>query len=455
MKCDMSMRAKVPVSRALLVAWLACLVVTTPSALADDWPGWMGPSRDGVYRETGIIDEVPDSGLSVKWRKPVAGGYAGPAAADGRVFVFDYERQSGEAFNDPGARATLQGQERLTALDAATGKQLWQHAYDCAYSISYPAGPRCTPTVDGEHVYTLGSQGDLHCLRVGDGDLVWSRSLKRDFNAEVPIWGFAAHPLVHGDLLYTMVGGTGQGIVALDKLTGEVRWKALDAKAGYCPPTIIEQAGTRQLIVFHPEAVVSLDPSDGSQYWSIPFTPDFEMSIARPVVDGNLMYVSSIRTEALLIQLSEDRPEAKEVWRGAPKNAVHSGNSTPMFVDGVIYGTDCNDGDLVAVDSEDGSQLWTTFEATKPGEERYIRHGTAFLTRVGQSDRYLVMSETGDLLMARLTKEGYESLGRFHAVEPTSECFGRDVVWSHPAYANRTAYIRNDKEIVAVDLAKD
>jgi outer membrane protein assembly factor BamB len=392
--------------------------------------------------------------LKVKWRKPIQGGYAGPAVAAGRVFVFDYKKESGNAFNDPGTRANLKGQERLTAMDADTGKQLWQHAYDCDYSISYPAGPRCTPTVDGDHVYILGSEGDLKCLATSDGNLVWSRSLKRDFGAEVPVWGFAAHPLVDGDLLYTMVGGTGQGVVALDKRTGDVRWKALDAKAGYCPPSIINAGGTRQLIIYHPTAVMGLDPASGDVYWDIPLTPSYDMSIARPMVEGNLMFASGIRNEAVLIELAADRPAAKVRWRGEPKGAVHSSNATPLFVDGVIFGIDCNQGNLIAVSSDDGSRLWQTFEATKPGEKRFIGHGTAFITRIGDTDRFLLMSETGDLLMARMTKQGYQDLGRFHVLEPTGECFGRPVVWSHPAYANRTAYARNDKEIVAVDLAK-
>ena len=420
----------------------------------EDWRGWMGSERDGVYRETGIIDEIPASGLAIKWRKPVSAGYAGPAAAAGRVFVFDYQAESGKAFNNPGQRANLQGKERLTALDAASGQQLWQHAYDCPYSISYPAGPRCTPTVDGDHVYILGSEGDLNCLQAADGEVVWSRQLKRDFAAEVPIWGFAAHPLVDGDLLYCMVGGAGQGIVAFDKKSGEVRWKALDAKAGYCPPTIIQAGGTRQLIVFHPAAIVSLNPKDGSAYWNVPINPSYEMSIARPMVDGNLMFASAIHNEAVLLELAGDRPAVKERWRGEPKGAVHSGTSTPAFADGVIYGTDCNEGSLIAVDSKDGSRLWETFEATKPGEKRFIKHGTAFITRIGDTDRFLLMSETGELLMAKLTRSGYQGLGRFQAVQPTNEAFGRPVVWSQPAYADKTAYIRNDKEIVAVDLAK-
>lgn len=423
-------------------------------SIADDWRGWMGNQRDGVYRESGIVEKIPSSGLPVLWRTPIAGGYAGPAVAAGRVFVFDYEKKAGDAFNNPGQRANLSGQERVICLDEKSGDPIWVHEYDCPYSVSYPAGPRCTPTVDGDHVYTLGSEGDLYCLEVATGKVVWDLSLKRDFKADVPIWGFSAHPLVDGDLLYTMVGGDGQGIVAFDKKTGEVRWKRLDCAAGYCPPSVIESAGVRQLIVYHPGGVDSLNPEDGTSLWNIEITPMYEMSINRPMRDGNLLYVSGIRTESLLIQLDSQSPSAKEVWRGERDRSVYCANSTPLFVDGVIYGTDCNEGSLIAVDSNDSTRLWSTFEATRPDEKRFVKHGTAFITRIGSTDRYFLFSEIGDLMMAKLSRSGYQELGRFHALEPTGEAFGRKVVWSHPAYANRTAFLRNDVEIVALDLSE-
>lgn len=438
----------------VVAAGLLTFLALESTAMADNWPGWLGPQRDGVYRETGIIDEIPADGLSIKWRKSIAGGYAGPAVADGRVFVFDYVQQSGKAFNDPGQRATLQGQERLTALDAKTGEQLWQHSYDRPYSISYPAGPRCTPTVDGDRLFILGSEGDLKCLQAADGEVVWDRNLKTDFDAEVPIWGFSAHPLVDGDTLYCMVGGRGQTVVAFDKATGEVKWKALSAATGYCAPQIIQMGGTRQLIIFHPDGVEGLNPVSGESYWNVPVKPAYEMSVAQPVIEGNLMYVSAIQTEAVLIELDETKPDAKELWRGEVKNAVHCSNAPPVFVDGVIYGTDCLQGSLIAVDSKDGSRIWETFAATKPDEKRFIKHGTAFITRLGDTDRYLLMSETGDLILAKLTRAAYEEIGRSHIIDPTNESFGRPVVWTHPAYAGKTAFMRNDKEIVAVDLAK-
>ncbi len=444
--------------QALTCTFLCSLTFALTSACnsvdADDWKQWMGPNRDGVYQESGIIDSIPQSGLKVKWRVPIHGGYAGPAAANNIVYVFDYKVADGRAFNNPGKRANLKGQERLIALDAKTGEEKWQHAYDCPYSISYPAGPRCTPTIDGDRVYILGSEGDLKCLNTADGTLIWETSLKNNFKAEVPIWGFSSHPLVDGEMLYTMVGGEGQGIVAFDKMTGDVRWKALNCAAGYCPPTIIEKAGVRQLIVFHPDAVCALDPSNGKSYWSIEIKPQYNMSICRPMLDGNLLYASGIGNQSVMLKLNEEKPAAKVVWRGNPRNSVYGANATPIFVNGVLYGSDCMVGKLFAVDGKDGKRLWETFEATQPKEKRRVGHGTAFLTRIGDSNRYIIMSETGDLMLANLTPEKFESLGRFHVLEPTGESFGRSVVWSHPAYANRTAYVRNDKEIVAVDISK-
>lgn len=439
----------------LLLAVLFSLALnwfTGQAVLADDWPQWMGPQRDDVYRESGVIDAIPEEGLKVKWRVPVSGGYSGPAVANGRVFVTDYLSESNEISNNPGARQDRQGKERVLAFDAETGKKLWEYAYDRPYSISYAVGPRCTPTVDGELLYWMGAEGDLVCLQVETGELVWRRSLVDDFGAEIPIWGCAGHPLVDGDLLYIMVGGEGQGVVALNKRSGEVQWKALNTRMGYAPPSIIEAAGTRQLIIYHPEGVTSLNPKDGKQYWEVAIEPAYEMSIARPVVDGNHMYASGIGNQSVMIELDQSQPGATALWHGEPKTSVYSGTSTPVFVDGIVYGSDCNVGSLMAVDAKNGDRLWTTFEATVPDETRFIKHGTAFVTRLGESDRYLLFSEVGDLLVAKMTKAGFESLGRFHVLDPTSEAFGREVAWTHPAYAQQTGFFRNDKELVAVDL---
>ena len=165
------------IKKSLLV--LSLSAVTASIAIADDWPQWMGPSRDGVYSEVGIVERIPAAGLPIKWRVPVALGYSGPAVADGRVFLTDYTLESGKSTNNPGGRDELTGTERILCIAAATGEILWKVEYARPYKLSYPNGPRATPTVDGERVYVLGAEGDLLCLLVDSGKTVWKKQLEK------------------------------------------------------------------------------------------------------------------------------------------------------------------------------------------------------------------------------------------------------------------------------------
>jgi outer membrane protein assembly factor BamB len=412
----------------------------------------MGPNRDDEWTETGILEKFPEGGPKVLWRTPIAGGYAGPAVAGGKVYVTDYVRESGEAVNDPGGRPALQGKERVLCLRASDGKVLWKHEYDCPYQISYPAGPRATPTVHQGKVYTLGAEGNLLCLDANGGKPLWSKDLKKEYNIEAPIWGFCGHPLVDGKKLICLVGGEGSVAVAFNKDTGAELWRALSAREpGYCPPTMIEHGGTRQLLIWHPQALNSLNPDTGEVYWSEPLEPAYGMAVTAPRLAGDYLYASGIGKCAALFKLDRTRPAAEVVWVAGPSEGVFCANSTPFIDGGTIYGNDCEVGNLRAVKLADGQRLWETFEPTTGGERR-ASHGTAFLTKNG--DRYFLFSETGDLIIARLTPDKYEEISRAHLLEPTGEAFGRAVVWSHPAYANRCVYVRNDKEIVCVSLAR-
>lgn len=435
--------------------WLVCGIIAClaccPVVRCDDWPQWLGPERDSHWRETGIIDAIPASGLPIKWRTAVALGYSGPAVAKGRVYITDYEKTAGEIANNPGGKSDLEGNERIHCLDAKSGKVIWTHAYSRKYSLSYAGGPRCTPTVDGDRVYCLGAEGDLLCLNAQTGEVVWSKSLTQEYKFETPLWGFSAHPLIDGNKLICLVGGSGSVAVAFDKLTGKELWRALSApEPGYCPPTIIEHAGKRQLLIWHTESINSLDPANGKVYWTVPFKPDYQMSITAPRKSGDLLFASGIGSVAAVFKLDSQKPNAEIEWKGNGKNAMHCANSTPLIVDGVIYGCDCQLGSFMAVRLSDGERLWQTFEPTSGGTRR-ASHGTAYIVK--NADRYFLFSETGDLILAKLSPDGYEEQGRFHVVDPTNECFGRPVVWSHPAFAERCAFLRNDNEIVCVDLA--
>ena len=436
------------------------LSVSSAAVRGDDWPQWMGPARDGVWRETGIVKAIPPAGLPVKWRTEVKGGYSGPAVADGRVYLMDYERREGAVANAPNDRNSLAGRERVLCLDAATGRVIWKHDYECPYAISYASGPRCTPTVADGKVYTLGAEGNLFCLDATTGRVIWSKDFKKDYAAPTPLWGFCGHPLVDGNRLVCLVGGEGSVAVAFDKDTGRELWRALSAsESGYCPPSIIESAGMRQLVIWDADNLNALDPATGTVLWSQPLKPAYGMSIMAPQVAatprGQVLFASGIGRVGALYTLAADKPGASVAWRGDPKSAVYCANSTPFIAGDTLYGCDCETGFLTAVDLATGQRLWETGEPTLGN--RRGRHGTAFLVRQGNAagdDRTWLFSETGDLILARLTPAAYEELGRAHLVAPTNECFGREVVWSHPAFAGRCIFVRNDRELVCVSLAE-
>jgi outer membrane protein assembly factor BamB len=298
----------------------------------------------------------------------------------------------------------------------------------------------------------LGAEGDLLCLEAATGSVIWSKSLTKEYSTQTPTWGFTAHPLVVGDLLYCIVGGEGSVAVAFNKHTGREVWRALSAtEPGYCPPTLIEHGGVQQLLIWHPQSLNSLNPRTGEVYWSVPLAPSYGMSVTAPRKTTGFLYVSGIGDAAALLQLDDKKPAAEVVWRGTPKNAVYCTNSTPLIFDDTIYAADCQYGALRAVELATGERQWETFQPTAGGNRR-VSHGTCFLVR--HEDRCFLFSETGDLILARLSPKSYEELDRFHVLEPTNECFGRQVVWSHPAFASKSVFARNDKELVCVDLAK-
>ncbi|MEE2826372.1 MAG: PQQ-binding-like beta-propeller repeat protein [Planctomycetota bacterium] len=429
--------------------WIVVVgLVWTGVVSGQDWRQWQGPNRDGVWPETGTIDQFPDDGPNVLWRAPLANGFSGPAVFENRLFVTDFVSSGGDDTPDPGKKSELSGSERVHCLDCQTGKPLWVHEDRCDYKISYPNGPRATPTVDGDRVYTLGAEGRLNCLKTENGAVLWTRDLKKDYEMDLaPHWGFAAHPLVDGDTLYCVVGGKGSVAVAFDKMTGQERWRALDAVSpGYCPPTMIEAGGTKQLLIWHPESLNSLNPETGEVYWSFPMKPAYEMSIIAPIHYQDYLYAVALQGTSVLLKLSPDEPAVTEIWQG---KGVHPDHNPPLVVEGNAYGIDVK-GHLRCVDLKSGERLWESL-ATAP-QGRPASSATGFMVRNGE--KFFVVIETGDLLIAKMSADGYQELDRAHILEPTSRTGNRKVVWSHPAFANRCMFARNDKEIVCVSLAE-
>lgn len=425
---------------------LLILLILIAPVQADDWPQWMGPDRDNQCKEAGILEKFPAGGPKVLWRSPIAGGYAGPAVVDRKVFITDYVTSDDVKVGNF-ERQEFTGTERVLCLDEATGKEIWKHEYAVKYSVSYPSGPRCTPNVDGSYVYTLGSEGHLFCFKSDDGSVVWSKQLKQEYQTKAALWGYSAHPLIDGDNLLTLAGGEGSHIVALNKLTGEEVWRSSTSREqGYSPPTIIEYADSRQLILLKPDSVSAVNPTDGSEYWSVPYDATSGSIIMSPVMVGQYLYVAGYSSKNLLLKMDSDKPGVTEVWRDK-RNMISPVNVQPTVIDDVVYGFD-QKGVMRAIQIPDGKKLWETSDVIG---KRASGSDTALFVR--QADRFWFFTELGDLVIGKLSPDGFEEIDRANVIKATNLAFGRDVVWSMPAFANRRAYIRNDEEIICIDLS--
>ena len=419
---------------------LCCLITLSGSWLnADDWPQWGGPQRDLIWRESGIVAKFStDEMLPRKWSTPIAAGYAGPAVADGKVFVSDRIQETES--------------ERTHCLDAESGEILWTHSYRVRYTINYAAGPRATPTIDEDRVYTIGAQGNLFCLKVSDGSVIWSKEFERDFSTDLPAWGMAGAPLIEGDQLIALVGGKESSLlVSFDKRTGQELWRALDDPGvGYTPPLKMTFGDTEQIVIWHPSAISSLDPGTGKKLWSLPFNVRSGLTAPNPRQQGNKLFVSSFYDGPLMMEVAADGLSARTLWRGSSDSeqrpdGIHAIMCTPVLTPTHIYGVSSY-GQLVCQDALNGKVLWESREAT--GEDRWWN---AFI--IPHEDRYFIHNEQGDLIIADLSPEGYKEISRAKLIEPTRQVRRRKTIWSHPAFAMKSVFARNDNELIRVDLS--
>jgi outer membrane protein assembly factor BamB len=439
-------------------SWLGLATVLTLAGQAlpaEDWPQWLGPRRDSVWRETGIVEKFPADGPPVRWRVSIGAGYSGPVVAHGRVYTLDRQLANGTS-NPTNAfdRGVIHGSERVLCFDEKDGKLIWQHEYDCPYTVSYPAGPRAAPLVSNGKVYTLGAEGSLFCLDANSGKVLWSHEFKKDYSVNTPMWGFAGHPLLAGKRLFCLAAGDGTTAVAYDKDSGAELWRALSAKEpGYSSPMLCTAGGKLQLIIWHPESANGLDPETGKVYWSEPFKSRSGMTIATPRQLGDQLFFTTFYSGSLMLKLDAAQPAATSAWRtekASEQNTTHLNAvmCTPFLENGYIYGV-CSYGQLRCLKAETGERVWETFQATTSGAP--VRWANAFIVKNG--NRFFLFNEKGDLIIAKLSPAGYEELSRAHLLEPSNTDPGRPVVWSHPAFANRRVYARNDKELICVDLS--
>jgi outer membrane protein assembly factor BamB len=308
-------------------------------------------------------------------------------------------------------------------------------------------------------VYTLGAMGELLCLDAKSGKVLWERHLIKDFElSDPPTWGYAAHPILDGDRLICLVGGTNSAVVAFDKQTGKEIWRAMTAQEiGYAPPVIQTIAGKKQLVVWHPDALSGLEPETGKVLWTqkYPVTGKVqrpEVTIATPRVSGDQIFVTSFYHGALLVEVTNNPWGARVAWdrhsssQSSFDAGLHTTMTTPVWKGDYIYGL-CGEGELRCLDAKTGDRVWES-DAAVGGKTGAF--ATAFF--VQQEDRVFVWNDQGELILGRLTPKGFEQISRAKLLETSENTRGRDIVWCHPAYADHRAYMHNGKELICVEL---
>ena len=418
------------------------LAAAAPGALlADDWPQWRGPERDGVWRETGLLESFPDEGLTIRWSTPIGPGYSGPTVADGRVYVSDRVREPEPA-------------ERIHCLDWKTGEILWTHAYPCSYrGIQYDAGPRCSVLIHEARAYSLGSAGHLLCLDAAKGDVLWSHDLREEYEIRMPIWGIAASPIVEGELLIVPASGRpGAYLLAFDLATGKERWAALDDRGNYSAPIVIEQAGARVLVCMTGDRIVGVAPKTGKLLWEYPFAPkNMPLGVPSPVLYEDQLFFSTFYDGSLLLKLDPEKLAVERVWQRCGPNEIKTDSlqgiiSTPLIKDDHIYGVDSY-GQLRCLRLADGERVWEDLSAVPKARWSTIHF-------VENGERTWMFNERGELLIGVLSPKGFKELARAKIIEPTRAQLAQrgGVCWSHPAFAYRHVFARNDERIVCVSL---
>lgn len=413
---------------------LTCLLLAG-AGVAEDWPRWRGPRGDGTWLGPKLPDPWPKGSLHTHWRVPIGAGYSGISVAGRRVFTMDRPQATQKDKNPD-------GEERVLCFDAATGKMLWSYVYPAHYGdLDYGSGPRANATVDESRVYVLGAVGHVHCLNVATGRVLWRHDPVAEMKARRPTWGFAASPVVieEADLVVFHIAAEPNGsLVAFNRTTGKEVWRSLPDSAGYATPLLARTPSGYQLIAWTPENVHGLDPKTGKRNWSIPYQVTYGVSIATPIVQAGLVFVSGYWEGSKAIQLGPEPSQATIAWQD---NRVLRGlMAPPLYRNGYAYLLDKQFG-LTCFEFRTGKKIWDDGNRLTPRG----RNPQASFAWIGDEDKVLALNSDGELILARLRPAGYLELGRSKIIGET---------WANPAFAGDSIYARSDREIIRVSLTQ-
>jgi len=388
-----------------------------------DWPQFLGPNRNGISSESGLIESWPTDGPKVIWRVPGGVGMSGLAISRGRLFTLIQK----------------DGKQALIARNALTGDSVWERVLAPEYRNGMGNGPRGTPAISGDLVLAYTGEGILAAVKFADGQTVWSHNVVSELDGKVAEYGMACSPLVVGNRVYVTVGAPNATVASYETATGKLAWKAGDDSAGYSSPVLLDVGGRSQLVVYSGSSVMGLAPDTGTVLWSHAYETNFDCNIATPLAVKGRVFVSSGENHGsvmLTLRQTDDGFHVTEVWKSqGAKSVLRNEWQTSILLDGHLYGFD-NVGaagpvsHLTCVNAETGERVW-----------QKLRFGKGNL--IAADGKLLISTTNGELVVVRATTKGYDEIGRADVLGSTRQA---------PALANGRLYLRDDSEIVCIDV---
>ncbi len=397
---------------------LALLLVLSLSLAAEDWPQWRGPARDGRSAETGLAAEWPAGGPALLWQAEILGeGYASFAVVGGRLYT----------------QGQKDGRQFVIALDAATGKLIWQTANGDTYADGRGGGPRGAPTLDNGRLYALGSSGNLICLDAASGKQVWEVNLLRKYGARNIRWGLSESPLIDGEKIIVSPGGRGAAVVALNKSDGSLIWKSESDEAGYSSAVVAEAGGVRMYVLLTGDAAIGLRADSGELLWRYSKVANGTANIATPIVKGNHVFVSSdYGTGCALLKLSRDGAgvRADEVYFSRD---MRNHYSSSVLVGEYLYGFSSRI--FTAMNFMTGEVGW---------KDRSVGKGQVIFA----DGKLFLQGEDGIVGLVTPDPGEYKEISRFEVGR------GKYPTWALPVIADGRLYIRDQDLLRCYDVSE-
>jgi outer membrane protein assembly factor BamB len=405
------------------------LLSIAPSIVANDWPQWRGPQRNGLSQETGLLKEWPKDGPKLLWKISDAGsGYSTPAVVGDRLYVLGNDGLENEF---------------VAALSVKDGKQIWRtrlgNVGNPKQQPSYPAA-RSTPTVEGEILYVLGSDGDVACVETGAGKIRWQKNLRTDFGGKPGQWAYSESPLIDGNTLVCTPGGSQATVVALNKKTGEVIWKCAlpeGDEAAFASAIVVETGGIRQYVQLLQKGLVGIEAKTGNLLWRYgKAVSKYGANIPSPLASDAYVYCASAGTGGGAVKLKANggKVESEEVYFESKLPTAIGG---AVKVGDYLYGTTAQA--LLCVEFATGKVKW---------EERAL--GAASLCYA--DGRLYLHGENGDVALVEASPDSYREKGRFTPPDQPKRSNQMEKAWAYPVVANGRLYIRDHGALWCYDV---